>query len=88
MACKMKPGCGFLFGFLWCSLPRDTIDVELTVQMVQGIHTSRKDHAVGTATCSPWSRHVKPFPPLQKKAKAYEEDKRDKTAGSAPILSK
>ena len=76
MACELKPTCKLFFGFLWCSLPRDTIEIELTVRTVQWIHTFRKDHTVKMATCSPWSRWMKLFLSLQKKIEAYEE-KRD-----------
>ena len=69
MACELKLAFD-LFSFLWCSLLRDTIDVELIVKTVQGIHTFRKDHTVQTAACSPCGRWMKPFPSLEKKIKA------------------
>ena len=58
-------------------LPRDTIDIELTLRTVQGIHTFQKDHTVETAICSPWSRWRKLFTSLQKKTEAYEEEKKE-----------
>ena len=42
MACELKLAYDFFFSFLWCSLPRDTTDIELAVRTVQGIHTFRK----------------------------------------------
>ena len=86
MACDVKPACDFVFGFLRCTLPMDTIDVELTVRTVQGIHTFRKDHTSESATCSPWSRWMKPFSSLQKKIEAFEEKKRDKNSSFHPNL--
>ena len=77
MACELKPSCDFSFRYLWCSLPRNTIDNELTARTIQGIHAFRKDCPVKSAPCSPWSRWVKSFLFLQKKIEAYEEEKRD-----------
>ena len=84
MACELKPACDF-FSFLQCSLPRDTIDVALTVRTVQGIQLFRKDHTVETANCSPWSIWMKLFPPLQKKIKAYKVGKKDERGLFHPI---
>ena len=84
MACEMKPICNFVFGFLLCTLPMDTIDVEIMVRMVKGIHTFKKDHTTETATCCPLSRKIKPFLSLQKKIKAYEEEKRHKNCQLHP----
>ena len=78
MACELKPTCDFFFGFIWCFLPRDTIDIELTVGTAQGIHTFRKDHTIEMATCSVWSRWMKLFPSLKKKIEVYKEEKKDK----------
>ena len=78
MACNLKPPCDFFFGFLWCSLPTDTIDVELNVRTFQGIHTFLKEHTTETATYTLWNRQMKPFPSLQKKMEAYKEEKKEK----------
>ena len=52
------------------SLPMDTIDVELTIRMVKGIYTYRKDHMAESMVFSPWSRTMIPFPLLQRKIQA------------------
>ena len=44
MAREISPVCHFIFGSIWTGLPTDTVDVELTVSMVKGIYTYRKDH--------------------------------------------
>ena len=44
MARKISPICNFIFGSIWTGLPTDTVDVELTIRMVKGIYTYRKDH--------------------------------------------
>ena len=79
MACDLKPACNFFFGFLWCTIPMDTIDVELPVQTVQGIHTFRTDHTTESSTCIPCIKWMKPFPSLWKKIEAFEEKKKDGT---------
>ena len=76
-ACELKPTFDFFIGFIWSSLPRDTIDIKLTVRTTQGIHTFRKDCTVKMATCSPLDWLMKLFLSLQKKIEAYEEEKRD-----------
>ena len=76
--------CDFVFRFLWCTLPMDTIGIELTVRTVKGIHTFRKNHTTEAATCSPWSRWMKPFPSLQKRIEAYKEEKRNENSPFHP----
>ena len=77
MACDLKPSCDSLFGYFCCALPEDTIDIELTVRTVKGIHTFWKDHTTQSTTCSPCSRQMKPFPSLCRKIQALKEEKRD-----------
>ena len=87
MACELKSSCDFLFGFLKCALPEDTIDVKLTVRTVKGIHTFGKDHTTEYATCSPWSRWMKPFPSFRKKIETFKEEKKMKIASSHHVQS-
>ena len=47
----------------------DMVDVELTVRMVKGIYTCRKDHTADSMVFSPWSRTVIPFPPYTRRSK-------------------
>ena len=42
MACDLAPLCNFLYGFFQCQLPEDTIDVEIIVKTMKGIHTFKK----------------------------------------------
>ena len=67
MACKISPIYNFLLGSILTNLPMDTVDVELTVWMVKGIYTYRKDHTMESMT---------PFPSLRCKIQAYQDDKR------------
>ena len=67
MACDLEPKCNFLYGFFHCALPEDTINVEITVRALKGIHTFRKDHTTQSSRCSLWGSRVWSFPSLLKK---------------------
>ena len=54
MACDLALQCHFLYGFFHFYLPEDTIDVEITVRTLRGIHNFRKDHVTQLSMCSPW----------------------------------
>ena len=43
MACELSIQCDLDFGILKCTLSEDTIDVDLKVQNLMGIHTFIKD---------------------------------------------
>ena len=62
MACKISPIGVFLFGSIRTILLMETVDVELTVRMVKGIYTYRKDHTTESTIFTPWSKKVTPFP--------------------------
>ena len=53
MACEISPICDFLFGSIETNLPVDTVDIELTVQMVKGIYTYRKDDTMESMIFTP-----------------------------------
>ena len=67
MTCKLSANCDLIFGILSCNLPEDTIDVDLKVCTLQGIHTYKKDRNAQVIKCSPWGSEVRPCPSLQKK---------------------
>ena len=69
MAHEISPICDFLFGSLRINLPIDTVDVELTVQMVKGIYMYRKVHTVESMIFTPWSKKVTHSPPRDAKFK-------------------
>ena len=79
MACEISPICDLLFRSIRTSLPMDTIDAELTVWMVKGIYTYRKDHTVESMIFTLRSKKVIPFPSLRHKIQAYQDDKRGET---------
>ena len=49
------------------STAEDTIDIEITVRTLKGIHTFRKDLAMQSSMCSPWYSQIRPFPSLLRK---------------------
>ena len=67
--------CNFLYCFFQCNLPEDTIDVEITVWTLKGIHTFRKDCSSQSSVWNPWGLQVKPLPLLLKKMEAYMEER-------------
>ena len=67
----------FLFGSLKTTLLTDTVDTELTVWMVKGIYTYRKDHTMESMIFTPWSKKVTPFPSLRCKIQVYMDEQRD-----------
>ena len=61
MACKLSANCDLIFGILSCNLLEDTIDVDLKVCTLLGIHMYNKDRCAQVIKCSPWGTEVKPF---------------------------
>ena len=78
MVHDISPICNFLFEPLRMTLPTDTVDVELTVWIVKGIYTYRKDHTIKSMIFIQWSKMVTPFPSLRCKIQAYKDEQRDK----------
>ena len=79
IACDMSPQFNFLYWFFEWHLPEDTIDVDITVTTMKGIHTFRKDHATQSSTYSLWCSQIRPFPSLLRKMEACMEEKRNTT---------
>ena len=71
MTCDLSANHDLIFGILSCNLPEDTIDVDLKVHTLQGIHAYRKDRSTQVIMCSPWGTEVKAFLSLQKKMVEY-----------------
>ena len=58
MACILIPECNFMHGYFRCLLPEETLDMEVKVKMMRGIHTFRRDHTTQVMSCKPSSsRH-------------------------------
>ena len=71
MACNLAAHCNFLFGFFSCTLPEDTIDVNLMVHTLWEIHMFKKVRNTQVIKFIPWGTKVKPFPSLQSKITEY-----------------
>ena len=73
MACILRPECNFLNRYFRCLLPLETVDVEVKVKMIRGIHTFRRDRMSQIIKCNPWSTKLHPYPSLFQKIKTYLE---------------
>ena len=80
MAREISPICDFMFRSIWTGLLTDTVDIELSIRMVKGIYTYRKDHTAKSTVYSPWSRTIIPFPSLHRKIQAYQDENRQTSA--------
>ena len=73
MACILMPQCNFAHGYFRCILPEETIDIEVRVKTVKGIHTLRRDCTTQVTSCKPWSPKLHPYSSLVRKVKTYLE---------------
>ena len=73
MACILRPECNFLNGYFRCLLPMETMDMEVKVKTMQGIHTFLWDRTSQIIKCNPWSTGLCPCPSLIQKMKTYLE---------------
>ena len=76
MAREISLVCDFIFGSIHTRLPTDMVDIELTVRIVKGIYTYRRDHMAESIVFSPWSRTMIPFPSLCRKIQAFQDKSR------------
>ena len=67
MAWALTVQCHLVYQFIKCALPGDTIDVDLKVHTLKGIHMFKKDYKSQISKCSPWRAEVQPYPFLKKK---------------------
>ena len=84
MACVLTPQCNVLYGYFWCQLPEDTIDVEVTIRTIKGIHSFRRDCSTQIISCKPWTPHHHPYPSLTRKMRTYLELKEQATDSPHP----
>ena len=64
MACILRPECNFLHRYFRGQLPVETVDLEVKLKMMQGIHTFRRDRTSQVIRCNPWSTRLCPYPSL------------------------
>ena len=73
MACILQPECNCLHGFFRCHLPVETVDVEVKITSMQGIHMFRGDRTCQIIKCNAWSPRLHPYLTLIKKMRTYLE---------------
>ena len=73
MACVLMPQCDFLYCYFWCQLPEDTINMEVTLGTMMGIHTFKRDHVGQIISCRPWSLPLHPHSSMAIKMRTYLE---------------
>ena len=85
---NFKAQSEFDFHYFYCATPEGTVDGEMTIWMMDGIQTYRRDQTTQMNAYSPWGRQVGPFSSIHKKITDYEEEKRkshkDKTLIPSP----
>ena len=62
MACILKPKCNFLHGYFKCLLIIETVDMEMKVKTMRGIHTFMRHCTTQVISCNPWSPRLCPYP--------------------------
>ena len=67
MTCVLMPQCNFFYGYFQCQLLKDTIDIEMTVQTIKGIHKFKRDCSTQVIACRPWTFQLHPYQSLTKK---------------------
>ena len=67
MACKLSMQCDLIFGIIKCTIPEDTVDVDLKVCTLRATHTYRKDRSTQNIKYSPWGTKVQPYPSLKRR---------------------
>ena len=80
MAQEINPIWNFIFGSIRTSLLMDMVNVDLTIQMVKGTYTYRKDHTAESMIFTPFSKKMLPFSSLRHKIQAFQDDKRHEMA--------
>ena len=73
MTCILKPECNFLNRYFRCLLPLETVNTDVKIKMVRGIHTFQRDRTMQIMKCNPWSTKLHPYPSLIWKMKMYLE---------------
>ena len=73
MAFILRPECNFLNRYFRCLLPLETVDIEVKVKAMIGIHMCRRDRTSQVIKYNPWSTRLCPYPSLIQKMKMYLE---------------
>ena len=73
MTCILQAKCNFLHGFFRCCLLVETVDDEVKITSMQGIHMFRRDRTCQIIKCNPWNSRLHPHLTLIKKMRMYLE---------------
>ena len=71
MACILMPQCSFVHRYFRCLLSEETVDVEVKVKTMKGIHVFRRDCTTQIISCKPWSPRLHPNPSLMRRMQMY-----------------
>ena len=82
MASEVTPSCDSVYGYLRCNLPRDTIDIDLKIHSLRGIHTYKKDRGTQVNKYSPLGSNTTPLLSLKKKMTEFV---RQREAATTPF---
>ena len=73
MACILMLQCTFVHGYFRYLLPEETVDIEVKVRTMKGIHTFKRDHTTQIISYKPWSPRLCPNPSLVRRIQTYLE---------------
>ena len=73
MACILMPQCNFVHRYFRCLLPEETVDIEVKVKTMKGIHTFRRDCTTQIIYCKPWHPRAKSLSILVRILQTYVE---------------
>ena len=72
---NFKAHCDFDFHYFHCAIPEETVDMEMSIQTVDGIHTYWRDQTTQMNAYCSRGRQAKSFSSIQNKITDYEEEK-------------
>ena len=67
MACEHTIQCDLAYGVMKCGLPEDTVDVDLKVCTLKGIHTFKRHYKSQKFRVQSMGSQRKPYPGLCRK---------------------
>ena len=69
MACILRPKCNFLNGYFRCLLPLETVDVDVKIKTMRGVHMFKRDRTMKVIKYNLWSTKLCPYHSLIQKMK-------------------
>ena len=84
MASQINLVCDFASGYLQCDLPENTVDIDLKIHTIRGIHTYKEDCHSCANRFRPWGIYVMPFEPLKEKMAKFMRQREAATTTTTP----